>query len=269
MIKLSFEGKVAVVLGAARGLGKEVAKQFAEGGARIFIADILEDKVQETCKEFRDAGFKCDYGVIDVANYKSNEELFKKVVKDTKALDIMVNCAGIVGTTPFLEATVEEIERLIDINVLGTNHSNSACMKEMIPLGKGGKICNYASFVGLRAQRGGFPHYGMSKGSVIYLTQVAAIAGAKYNINVNTIAPGIIRTEMWERILDFLVDDPKHGSHIDRDKQFKEACAGFIPMARGPQTEADIAYGTMFLCSSPYADQITGQMLGIDGGAGL
>ena len=114
---------------------------------------------------------------------------------ETGRLDIVVNNAGIVTLGSFLETTQEEIGRLINVNLMGTSNGLQAAVRRMQKYNRG-KIVSTASFAGRRAMKEGFAYYGMTKAAIIYLTQAAAYAGADYNINVNCICPGIIRTPM-------------------------------------------------------------------------
>ena len=155
------------------------------------------------------------------------------------------------------------ISKLIDTNLMGANNGCQAAIKQMIKLGTPGKIVNTSSFAGRQAMKEGFAHYGMTKAGVIYLTQAAAYAGAPYNINVNAVCPGIIRSDMWESILDSYVE-----SGLDREESWKESLKHFIPLARGDQKAEDIAYTVAFLCSE-FADHITGQSINVDGGAAM
>lgn len=119
---------------------------------------------------------------------------------------------------------------------MGVDNGCKAAIHRMRDAGIEGKIVNISSFAGRRAMRAGFAHYGMSKSAVIYLTQAAAYAAAPFNINVNCICPGIIRTDMWEQILDSMTAD---GS--DREVAWKNSLNTFIPLARGDQRPEDIA----------------------------
>lgn len=267
MFKNEFEGQVAVIAGGSRGLGKEVGYQFAAGGAKVYIADIREDVAKETAREFSDMGLKAEAAYLDVVDEDCVKDLFKRVATDNGRFDIKINAAGIIGTETLLEATLADARKVIEVDLLGVSNTTTNALKEMIALGKPGKICNFTSIAGNSLARGvGFPHYGVAKCGAAYFTRAAAYIGAPHNINVNCIAPGFIRTPMWEKILDYMVDDPRHGSHKDRDVQFEDVIKATIPLARGAQTEADIAYSCLFLCSR-FADQITGVELTVDGGS--
>lgn len=260
---IRFDGKTAVVFGGSRGIGRAIAFEFAKSGATVYVGSRQPKNAEKTCKDIVKAGYIAEFGGLDVANYDEVDAFLERAQTETGRLDIVINNAGIVGTTPFLDATNEEIKKLLEVNVVGANNGTQAAIARMIPL-KGGKIVNTASFTGRRPAGDGFPHYGMTKAAVIYLTQTAAYTAAPHNINVNTVNPGIIRTDIWEEVLDSMV--AARGG--DREEIWKECLAHYIPLARGDQKAEDIAYAVLFL-SSEYADHITGQALNVDGGASM
>ncbi len=262
-MKINFADKTAVVFGAGRGIGEAIALEIASAGAKVYVADVVEKNCSEVCDKLRSAGFAAEACVADVSSYEAVDSVFVQAVKDTGRLDIVVNNAGIVGLNSFLETSQEEVRKLIDINLMGVNNGCQAAIKHMIKLGTSGKIVNTSSFAGRHALKQGFAHYGMTKAAVIYLTQAAAYTGAPHNINVNAVCPGIIRTPMWEQILDSYVD-----SGLDRETSWKDSLKTFIPLERGDQKPEDIAYAVAFLCSE-YADHITGQAINVDGGAAM
>lgn len=263
-MKIDFTGKTAVVFGVGRqGIGEGIAREIAAAGATVYVADILEQNCQEVSSSLRSAGFSTEACVADVSSYEDVDSAMKKAIQDTGRLDIVVNNAGIVGLKSFLDTDQDEIHRLINVNLMGANNGCQAALKHMIELGMSGKIVNTASFAGRHALQQGFSHYGMTKAAVLYLTQAAAYTGAPYNINVNAVCPGIIRTPMWEQILDNYED-----SGLDREASWKNSLKTFIPLERGDQTIEDIAYTVAFLCSE-YADHITGQAINVDGGAAM
>ncbi len=262
-MKIDFTNKTAVVFGAGRGIGEAIAVEIASAGAKVYIADLIEKNCSDVCNKLISAGFAASACVADVSNYESINSVFDKAIKDTGRLDIVINNAGIVGLNSFLDTDREEIHKLIDVNLMGVNNGCQAAIKHMIKLGISGKIVNIASFAGRHALKQGFAHYGMTKAAVIYLTQAAAFTGAPYNINVNAVCPGIIRTPMWEKILDNYEE-----SGLDREASWKESLKTFIPLERGDQKAQDIAYAVAFLCSE-YADHITGQSINVDGGAAM
>ncbi len=262
-MKIDFSGKTAVVFGAGRGIGEAIAREIASAGAKVYIADLIKENSNGVCENLRAAGFQAEACEVDVTNFESVDAVFVKAIEETGRLDIVVNNAGIVGLKSFLDTDREEIRRLFEVNTMGINNGCQAAIKHMIELGQSGKIVNVASFAGRHALKQGFSHYGMTKAAVIYLTQAAAFTGAPYNINVNSVCPGIIRTPMWEKILDNY-----ENSGLDREASWKESLKTFIPLERGDQKPEDIAYTVVFLCSE-YADHITGQALNVDGGASM
>ncbi len=207
-------------------------------------------------------GYKGKSVKCDVSSYSDVDAVMEKAEKETGRLDIVINNAGIVTLGSFLETTQEEIKKLIDVNLMGTSNGLQAAIKRMQKYNHG-KIVSISSFAGRHAMKEGFAYYGMTKSAVIYLTQAAAYTGADYNINVNSICPGIIRTPMWEKILDSYVEAGQ-----DRETAWKQNLKHFIPLERGDQKSEDIAYAVLFLCSE-YANHITGQALNVDGGASM
>ena len=253
-MEIRFDGKTALVTGGGRGIGKTIALTLAESGADIVIGDMLEKEAQQTCKEIRALGRKAEYMITDVSDYAQVE----KLVNSISRLDIMVHAAGIVLNSLLLDATQEEIKRLFDVNILGSNNMVQASLKKMIPQ-KSGKLLLIASVAG-KIARITQPHYRMSKAAVISLTMTAAHTAAPHNINVNAICPGIIRTPMWEKIMD----DRSAQTGLPREKIWEDVIKDLIPLER-PQTEQDIANAAAFLCSN-LADNITGQAINVCGG---
>ena len=262
-MKLDFTGKTAVIFGASRGIGEAIATEIARAGAIVYLAARSEKSGLGVKEKLETEGLHAEACVADVIKYEDVDAVLCRAIRETGRLDIVVNNAGIVCLSSFLDATQEEIHDLININLMGANNGCQAAIKHMIELEISGKIVNTASFAGRHALQAGFSHYGMTKAGVIYLTQAAAYAGAPYNINVNAVCPGIIRSKMWETILDSYVDNG-----LDRETSWKDSLKTFIPLARGDQKAEDIAYTVAFLCSE-YADHITGQSINVDGGAAM
>jgi len=261
-MNIDLTNQTAVVFGAGRGIGQSIALELATAGATVYIADLILDNCEGVKKDLIALGYKAEAVAVDVSSYEQVDAVLEKAENETGRLDIVVNNAGIVTLGSFLDTTPEEINKLINVNLIGANNGCQAAIKRMQKYNQG-KIVNTSSFAGRRALKAGFGHYGMTKAGVIYLTQAAAFAGADYNINVNSVCPGIIRSAMWESILDAYED-----SGADREASWKESLKTFIPLARGDQKPEDIAYTVMFLCS-PYANHITGQALNVDGGASM
>lgn len=261
-MKIDFTGQTAIVYGAGRGIGEAIVNELAKAGATVYVADINLENSKGVVKNLTNQGLKGVAVKCDVSSYDEVDAVMEKAEKETGRLDIVINNAGIVTLGSFLETTQEEIKSLFNINLMGVSNGLQAAIKRMQKYNQG-KIVSTSSFAGRSAMREGFAYYGMTKTAIIYLTHAAAYAGADYNINVNAICPGIIRTPMWESILDSYVEAGR-----DREESWKESLKHFIPLARGDQKPEDIAYAVVFLCSK-YADHITGQALDVDGGASM
>lgn len=261
-MEINLKDQTAVIFGAGRGIGEAIATALAQANANVYIADLNEENTQHVAKKLTGMGLKAKGMRCDVSDYEQVDHVLEQAEKETGRLDIVVNNAGIVTLGSFLDTTQSEIEKLFKVNFLGASNGCQAAIKRMQKYHHG-KIVNTASFAGRHALKEGFSYYGMTKAAVIYLTQAAAYAGADENINVNAVCPGIIRSKMWEDILDNYASQG-----LDREESWKQSLKHFIPLARGDQKPEDIANGVLFLCS-PMADAITGQAINIDGGAAM
>ncbi len=261
-MKIDLKGQTAVVYGAGRGIGEAIATELAKAGALVYVADLIEDNCRYVVDKLEKEGLKGVAVKCDVSSYEQVDAVMAKAEEETGRLDIVINNAGIVTLGSFLDTTQEEIQKLINVNLMGASNGLQSGVRRMQKYGHG-KIVSTASFAGRHAMKEGFAYYGMTKAAIIYLTQAAAYAGADYNINVNSICPGIIRSAMWEKILDSYVE-----SGLDRETSWHDSLKHFIPLERGDQKAEDIAYAVLFLCSK-YADHITGQALNVDGGASM
>lgn len=261
-MNIDLNGQTAVVSGAGRGIGEAIAAELAKVGATVYVADIIKENCEHVVDLIKKTGHHGVAVGCDVSKYDEVDAVMAQAEKDTGRLDIVVNNAGIVTLGSFLDTTREEIDRLIDVNLNGTGNGLQAAIKRMQKYSHG-KIVSTSSFAGRHAMKEGFAYYGMTRAAIIYLTQAAAYAGADYNINVNSMCPGIIRTPMWEKILDSYVE-----AGLDRESSWKDSLKHFISLERGDQKPEGIAYAVLFLCSE-YADHITGQSLNVDGGASM
>lgn len=261
-MEISLKDQVAVIFGAGRGIGEAIATTLAQAGAHVYIADLNSDNVHHVQEKLSGMGLKASSLACDVSDYNQVDRVLEEAEKENGRLDIVINNAGIVTLGSFLDTTQEEIKKLFSVNFLGASNGCQAAIKRMQKYHHG-KIVNTASFAGRHALKEGFSYYGMTKAAVIYLTQAAAYAGANENINVNAVCPGIIRSQMWEDILNNYAQQG-----LDKEESWKQSLKHFIPLARGDQKPEDIANGVLFLCS-PMADAITGQAINIDGGAAM
>lgn len=239
------EGKVAIVTGGARGIGRAICDRLAAEGAALAIVDILLEVAEATASEFRAAGVNAKAYAANVANFADAEATVKAVVEDFGAVNILINNAGITRDTLILRMTDEDWDKVLAVNLKGTFNFTKAVARPMMKTG--GKIVNIASVVG-RMGNAGQANYSASKAGVIGLTKTTAKEFAKKNIQANAVAPGYIITDMTGKLSEAATN----------------AFLQVIPMQRGglPTDVANVVY---FLCS-PDSDYVTGQVINVDGG---
>ena len=254
-MEIRFDGKTAVLTGAARGLGKAIAMMLAENGADLVIGDVLDEAGQKTCEEIREkTGRKADYLHVDVRDSEQVKALFDAV----PVVDLVMHGAGVTLPENILEADEAAIKRLFDININGSSNMVRAALDKMLPR-ESGKIVLLASVAG-RYMDKTVTHYRMSKAAMLALTMSAAKFAAPHNITVNAVCPGIVRTDMWEQLLD----EKQKSMNMTREEAWQAMVGNLIPMGRA-QTQEDIAASVAFLFSR-FGDNITGQALNVDGG---
>ena len=271
-------GKTAIVTGAGQGIGKAVALRLAEEGANVVIADINPKTAEHTAGEIQALNRRALACRIDIASVAEIQPMIDRAVAEFDRIDILVNAAGVAQTGLFLDLTEQQWDHVLDTNLKGTTFVIQAVGRRMIEqmpeqvkaagqaerslLGDTlrcyGKIVNFSSISGRHGRAEQVP-YAASKAAIISITQSAALAFARYNINVNAVCPGVVPTPMWEQ--------------IDRDRGRMsglapgESMKSFIertPLKRAGSPE-DVAGVVAFLCS-PDSDYMTGQTLNIDGG---
>lgn len=197
-----FENQVAIVTGGADGIGKVIARRLAEEGAEVTIFDVSVEKGEATVGEFAEAGLRISLEIVDIAEEVSVRSGINAVVgrNPDKRLDIMVNCAAIVGptSTPITDVTLEDWELESAINLRGTFLMTKFSLLAMKPSGYG-RILNFASIAGKEGNAGMSP-YSATKAGVIGLVKSAGKEFAETGITVNAIAPAVIRTAMVEGV---------------------------------------------------------------------
>lgn len=258
---MRLEGKVAIVTGAASGMGKAMATAYVREGARVVIADVNLSGAEAVARELNrgaEGGRRASAFSLDVRDPAQAQAAVDHAVSTFGGLDILVNNAGIITIQPFLEITETDWDTVFDINCKGVLWCSQAAARQMIAQGRGGKIINIASQAGRRGE-GLVLTYCASKAVVISMTQSIALALAEHKINVNGIAPGVVDTPAWEQVdrrfaelLNLPVGEPK-----------RRAVAS-IPLGRIQQPE-DVAGMAIFLASSE-SDYITQQTFNVDGG---
>ena len=260
-IQIDLKGKTALLTGGGRGLGKAIAEVLAKAGANVFIGNRKEAEGERVVEELRKLGVKADFKKVDVSVDAEVEEFFRagEAFAGGK-IDFVVNNAGVIETVPFLELDGEGAKRVYDINVIGLSNVVRCALKKMIAQ-KEGRIVTTSSIAGI-AQLGMLEHYSATKAAVVSLTKNLAKVAAPYHINVNSVAPGIIRTKMWEEILDSMTGGSDNADC--RNSTFDDSVKKLIPFGV-PQVEEDIADAVLFLCSH-LSKEITGQVIAVDGG---
>lgn len=256
-MEFNFKGKKALVTGGGSGLGKECALLFAKSGADVLIADLRPERCEEVAKEIRELGREAIAYPLDVTKYDEVAAMYQKIVEEWGTVDIVVNSAGVCLTGELTTQELKDIDMSIDVNIKGTIYSCREALAIMRPK-KYGKIVNMSS-IAAKACLGGFSVYSATKSAVLAATACLGREAALDNVTVNCICPGIIKTSMWEEILDQLAgQDPEK-----RDEVWAEWNKG-TPNGK-PQEPIDIANMTAFLCTEE-ARYITAQNIGVDGG---
>lgn len=240
-------GKTALVTGASRGIGSEIAKKLAAQGASVILNfNGSEEKAQEVKKEIESAGGTASLSRFDVSDYGACEECMQKLMNEYSHLDILVNNAGITRDGLLMKMSGEDFDQVIRVNLKGAFHTIRFASRQMLRQ-KSGRIINISSVVGV-AGNAGQANYAAAKAGIIGLTKTAAKELASRGITVNAIAPGFIDTDMTAGLSD----------------KVKEAAAAQIPLGTFGKPQ-DVAAAAAFLASED-AGYITGQVLHVDGG---
>ncbi len=253
----NFSGKKVLVTGGGSGLGEECALLFARSGADVLIADVKPERCERVAQKVRELGRQAIAYAVDVTDYNQVATMYKKMVDEWGTVDFVVNSAGVCLTEDLTTQSVENIDLSIDVNIKGTLYSCREALAIMRPK-KYGKIVNMSS-IAAKACLGGFSVYSATKSAVLAATACLGREAALDNVTVNCICPGIIKTSMWEEILDQLAGDDQ----AKRDEVWAEWTKG-TPNGK-PQDPIDIANMTAFLCTEE-ARYITSQNIGVDGG---
>jgi dehydrogenase/reductase SDR family protein 4 len=248
---ISLKGKVALVTGGGRGIGKAIARRLAEAGADVVIASRKMENLQATATEFAALPGK----VIPIACHVGRMDQLESLVRETEArvgpVDILVNnSATNIGQGPALDATDDMLDKMIEINVKSALRLVRLTVPKMIERKSGGAIVNIVSIAGLEPQPGGLL-YSFTKAGLIMLTRSWAREFGAHGIRVNAIAPGLIQTDFSEY---FWKDDIRRGGMVGRQA-----------IGRLGQPD-DIGQAALYLASEE-ASFVTGQVLVIDGGA--
>jgi 3-oxoacyl-[acyl-carrier protein] reductase len=243
---MELKTKVALITGAAQGIGKAVTLVLARHGADVVVADVNIEKAQETAREVEALGRAAMAVRVDVTHLEDVEKMVEAAMQRFGKIDILVNNAGIARDKLILRMTEEDWDTVLNVNLKGTFNCTKAVIKHMSKQ-RSGKIVNIASVVGMMGNPGQ-ANYSASKAGVIGLTKTVAREFAARGINVNAIAPGYIQTPMTEVL----------------PEKAKEELKRLIPMERLGQPE-DVAHAVLFLVSET-SSYITGNILNVNGG---
>lgn len=250
---MNFEGKIALVTGSGRGIGKAIVADLSKRGATVIVADRNGENAEATCNEIRESGATAMPITADVSVLAEAEGMVNKVLAEFGRIDILINNAGWDDPMPFLNKTHELCDKLIDINLKSTINCCKLVAPHMMEQG-GGKIVNTGSDAG-RVGIEGESVYSAAKAGVMALTKALAKELAP-TINVNSVSPAMIYTPLTEEVLN----------KVDKEtlRVFEQEMRDSIPLKRWGRPE-EIATAFVYL-SSDLASYITGQVLSVNGG---
>jgi 3-oxoacyl-[acyl-carrier protein] reductase len=241
------QGKIAIVTGASRGIGRTIALTLARHGSSLVINGNREDLLNQLAAEIEALGQKCAIQLGDVANPETAAGIAQTAISSFGRIDVLVNNAGLNMRSSSLEMKLEDWQRVMDVNLNGTLHCCMAVLPQMIKQ-QSGKIVNISSTMAKTPHQNAAPSYGASKAGVNYLTQHLALEMAKHGICVNAICPGPIETDMSRQW----------------SEEYRQQVLLKIPLGR-LGTPENVADGVVFLVSK-MSDFITGETININGG---
>lgn len=243
-------GKTSVVTGGSRGIGFAIAKGLAEHGANVVLVARNKKRLNEAKRQIEaPAGTTVWTFPFDLENINQIVGLFEEIVAQTKGVDILVNCAGTMVRGPSEEIDLSSWNKIIKVNLTAVLVMSQNFCRHRKAAGKPGKIVNIGSLM-CHVTRPTIAAYASSKGGLLMLTKTLAVEWAKYNINVNAIGPGYIKTELT--------------APLQADADFNKWVLSKTPLGRWGQPE-DLV-GAALLLASPAGDFITGQIIYVDGG---
>lgn len=241
------EGKVAIITGASRGIGKGIAEIFAKNGANVaFTYSSSASSAEELEKELTALGVKAKGYQSNAANFDEAQKLADDVLADFGTIDILINNAGITKDNLLMRMSEEDFDKVVEINLKSVFNMTKAVQKTMLK-NRAGSIINMSSVVGVKGNAGQ-ANYAASKAGMIGFTKSIALELGSRNIRCNAIAPGFIETEMTAKLNEDVVKGWREG----------------IPLKRGGSPE-DVANVCVFLASDMSA-YVTGQVINVDGG---
>ena len=239
--------KVAVITGGANGLGKATALLFSEHGANIVIVDVNQEAGNRTVDEIMKKGGVASFEKTDISKSAEVAEMMENVVVKFGSVDILINNAGILADARLVKMTEEEWDRVININLKGIFLCGQAAAKVMIEKNKGGVILNTSSVVGIYGNFGQ-SNYVASKAGVIGMTKTWARELGKYNIRVNAVAPGFMKTEIIKDMPEKIINYMKEKVYLKRMGEPEDIANAFLYLA------------------SDMGKYVNGTVLSVDGG---
>jgi 3-oxoacyl-[acyl-carrier protein] reductase len=238
--------RIALITGAARGIGKEIAFRLAQEGAHIAICDVNEEALSQAKAEIEALGRRCFTAVVDVGSTQSAEDMVNKTLDNFSRIDILVNNAGITRDGLLMRMKEEDWDAVLTVNLKGAFNFTKAVSKVMVKQ-RSGKIVNIASIIGIMGNAGQ-ANYAASKAGLIGLTKSTAKELASRGINVNAVAPGFIKTPMTDKLTE----------------EQKQAMLKLIPLGYLGEPK-EVANLVLFLASDN-SSYITGEVIKVDGG---
>ena len=243
---MKLKDRISLITGAARGIGREIALNFAREGSDVAVCDVDLESVQNTQKEIEGLGRRALSFKVDVTNLGQIDEMVNLILDKFSKIDILVNNAGITKDNLILRMSEQDWDRVLSVNLKGAFNCIKVVSRQMVK-SRYGKIVNVASIIGMIGNAGQV-NYAASKGGLIALTKSLAKELAPRNINVNAVAPGFIDTPMTAKL----------------PEDYKKQMLDNIPLGKFGSPE-NVARACLFLASSE-SDYMTGQVIVIDGG---
>jgi 3-oxoacyl-[acyl-carrier protein] reductase len=243
---MRLKDRVAIITGAANGIGLKASEVFAKEGARVAMADFNAEQGEKRAQELREKGYEVTFFQVNVAQRSSVDEMVEKVREAYGNIGVLVNNAGITKDAMLSKLSIEDFQAVLDVNLTGVFHCTQAVLPSMIENGKG-KIINTSSVSGVYGNVGQ-TNYAATKAGVVGMTKSWAKELGRKGINVNAVAPGFIETGMTAKVPEKVLDQMKQ----------------MVPLARLGKPE-EIANAYLFLASDE-SNYVNGTVLHVDGG---
>jgi NAD(P)-dependent dehydrogenase (short-subunit alcohol dehydrogenase family) len=248
--RFDLTGKVAIVTGAGRGIGKAIALGLAEQGADVVVSARTKTEIEETAKEIKKLGRKALALTLDMTKIARSDTYLDNIVKEFGHIDILVNNAGTAFIVPAVDVTEEQWDSVFNLNTKGPFFLCQKVGSQMIKQNKGGSIINITSEVVIVTERTPLGPYGPSKSALHGITKLLAKEWGKHKIRVNSLAPCFVRTKLNQPLFD-------HGD-------FYQSKVSDVPLQRHSEPD-DLIGGAVFLASNA-SSYITGTTILVDGG---